>query len=134
PIAWWGWDYYVIGNRPIRFYARVVDEQGTGLAGVSVAIRLTRETLLSIPFPFNERVIHEQVVVVTDANGDLEVLRRSGCFVDVIMLTKLGYEPDVEGIDTAYSYSKSYRGLRGSLPNLPERRVTYPMKRLEQSK
>jgi len=47
PIAWWGWDYYVIGNRPIRFYARVVDEQGTGLAGVSVAIRLTRETLLT---------------------------------------------------------------------------------------
>jgi hypothetical protein len=84
-------------NKPVEFYARVVDQNEQPVSGAKMALRLGRmdESIFSMTnFPHwdPEKAVRENNFdLFSDANGWIQVAGTNGSFLNVWGLTKEGY-------------------------------------------
>jgi hypothetical protein len=126
------WDHFV-GNAPIRFYGRVVDENGSGIPGVQVAAQLTTVRWDSVPVAprYNRRTM----IAVTDNEGRFDFHFGRGKFLRVGPFKKEGWKPSEVGfrrVETTFEYpllGYEYPPGARKKPDNPDDPIVYPMVR-----
>lgn len=103
-------------NQPIRFYGKVVDQDGAGLPGVVVGLNV-RQAAETVPGISTSNT--ETFAVVTDGSGGFALSDTRGSLLSVKSLTKEGYvsHPDVK---KHYWYQEREEKKFRPDPNSPE--------------
>lgn len=134
----WVWERCVLGNHRIDLYGRICDGGGTPIPDAQVTICVHYVGFWSLPVPlFGGGVDQREEFygVLSDANGDFEIISAHGYEVDVQAIKKEGFQfesaPDVRvgrmsPVKTWFHYGGLY-GRDDNLPSIPERRVTFTL-------
>jgi hypothetical protein len=122
------WDYQVIGNRPVEFFGRAVDQAGAPLAGVTATYKISRRSFFSPPAPglSSGETSSVQGSATTDAEGNFHITASRGRSLSIENLAKAGYEPQIIGIPTLFAYDQRI-DAHNPVPTTPARRSTYPL-------
>jgi hypothetical protein len=114
-----------VGNVPIAFHGRVVDDSNAGVPNVRITARVRRLSWNSTPLaPKYESLM---LVTFTDAEGRFSFTDARGDFLEIEAFEKVGWRTDDRrfvGIPTMFKYP---RGRNDNPPINPEKAVVYPM-------
>lgn len=81
-------------NGPVEFYARVIDQNGQGVQGVKLSLKLSAynpNALSNLANYEREAVREERIELLSDGDGGFVLAGKSGTFLRVEELTKEGY-------------------------------------------
>jgi hypothetical protein len=92
-------------NAPIEFYGKVVEQDGTPIAGATIDLTISRlkPHLLSDKDPHSWQTFQK----VTDENGCFSVNEDKGLFLEVKRISKDGYRSDLK-VTPFFHYSATY--------------------------
>ncbi len=93
-------EFHTTGNMPIDFYGKAVDQDGRPLAGVKVRAEIMRVEQTA---PTEGGVKLDKVDLESDQNGDFSIVNAKGRSVQVLSVTKKGYEVSPKAVAT-YGY------------------------------
>ena len=94
-------------NVAVRFYGRVVDEQGAGVPGVQVSGEVWSEALFHVAVPWTSSSRWKAFRVATDDSGNFTVEGFRGVHLHFNQITKRGYTADLSGM-FGFNYDRSY--------------------------
>jgi protocatechuate 3,4-dioxygenase beta subunit len=92
------------GNVPIRFYGRVTDEGGQGVAGAGVAGFVVAERRLYVPVPWTSGSYRKPFRTFTDSDGRFQVEGMTGLTLHMQDIHATGYRVELRGL-YAFQYS-----------------------------
>jgi hypothetical protein len=103
-------------NQPIRFYGKVIDQDGAPLPGVKVAlgVRRTSEVLPGLTNDGSDRF-----EIVTDEGGRFQLTDAKGALLGVKALEKVGYEASSQSMRYFWYYENENKKYRPDA-NTPE--------------
>lgn len=120
-ITLFAWDRIMLGNVPIDFHGRVVDESGAGISGVSVRLVVSRNRIHHIPvLNAQSRRSTERFSLVTDEEGYFRASASRGISVNIESIEKDGWRP-LGGTPGSFGYSNP----RFPLPSSRESAAIY---------
>ena len=94
-------------NKPIEFYGKVVDQDGSPLTGAKIAGRVHRIKVI-FPAPWGAEDQYIAFKKTTDLDGRFEIRGETGTSFGVV-ISKDGYEPEIE--------ARSFNPSSGSFDN-----------------
>jgi hypothetical protein len=119
-------------NVPIRFYGRVVDDQGVGVPGVQVSGEVSSEDPFHVPMPWTSSRRWKAFGASTDDSGNFTVEGLRGMNLFIKQITKRGYTMDLNG-----RYGFNYASPDGTTPVYrpdPNQPVVFKVVRREASR
>ena len=117
------------GNYRIDYFGRVVDEQGNGVAGVSVTFRIIYSNGTVKPGMFGRSENFLLVTSVSDTNGDFSISGQYGYVIEVHEVRKGGAKVGLRAVglsksdDPGFGVRMDDRSSRVKLPDSPDKRI-----------
>lgn len=134
-ILFCGWNW-ICGNRPYRFYGRLVTPEGEGIAGACVVfaeecsnspwIQIGGRTVVLLPGLIDVN----RSEAITDQNGDFELAGWRTCELRLMGVTKdekVYWFVLPSGVVPKMGFILSRSEDRKSMPETPAKRLVYPM-------